>query len=75
MVARVQRPAPAFKATAVVEGMFKDISLADYLGQWWVLFSCSFEVVVSASASIFLQGRSFLLPNVGFQTILERPLE
>ncbi|KAG8219068.1 thioredoxin-like protein [Butyriboletus roseoflavus] len=38
MVARVQRPAPAFKATAVVEGMFKDISLADYLGQWVVLF-------------------------------------
>ncbi|KAI9569263.1 peroxiredoxin [Boletus coccyginus] len=38
MVARVQRPAPAFKATAVVDGMFKDISLADYLGQWVVLF-------------------------------------
>ncbi|KAN0096972.1 Thioredoxin-like fold [Tylopilus felleus] len=38
MVARVQRPAPAFKATAVVEGMFKDISLADYLGKWVVLF-------------------------------------
>ncbi|KAF9220705.1 peroxiredoxin [Gyrodon lividus] len=38
MVARVQRPAPAFKATAVVEGMFKDITLADYLGQWVILF-------------------------------------
>jgi len=38
MVARVQRPAPAFKATAVVEGMFKDISLSDYLGQWVILF-------------------------------------
>ncbi|KIK81443.1 hypothetical protein PAXRUDRAFT_832865 [Paxillus rubicundulus Ve08.2h10] len=38
MVARVQRPAPAFKATAVVEGMFKDISLADYLGEWVILF-------------------------------------
>ncbi|KAF9234377.1 peroxiredoxin [Melanogaster broomeanus] len=38
MVARVQRPAPAFKATAVVEGMFKDISLSDYLGEWVILF-------------------------------------
>jgi len=38
MVARVQRPAPAFKAAAVVEGMFKDISLADYLGEWVILF-------------------------------------
>ncbi|KAI1789852.1 peroxiredoxin [Ganoderma leucocontextum] len=38
MVATVQKPAPAFKATAVVDGLFKDISLADYLGQWVVLF-------------------------------------
>ena len=35
MVARVQAPAPEFKATAVVEGAFKDISLADYLGKWY----------------------------------------
>ncbi|KAG9317890.1 thioredoxin-like protein [Chiua virens] len=38
MVARVQRPAPAFTAPAVVDGLFKDITLADYLGQWVVLF-------------------------------------
>ena len=37
MVAIVQKPAPTFKATAVVDGLFKDISLADYLGQWYVL--------------------------------------
>ncbi|KAG9225671.1 hypothetical protein CCMSSC00406_0007528 [Pleurotus cornucopiae] len=37
MVALVQRPAPAFKATAVAEGQFKDISLSDFLGQWVVL--------------------------------------
>ncbi|KAL0948023.1 hypothetical protein HGRIS_010648 [Hohenbuehelia grisea] len=37
MVALVQRPAPTFKAPAVVEGQFKDISLADYIGQWVVL--------------------------------------
>ncbi|RPD56872.1 2-cysteine peroxiredoxin [Lentinus tigrinus ALCF2SS1-7] len=38
MVAIVQKPAPAFKGTAVVDGLFQDISLADYLGQWVVLF-------------------------------------
>ncbi|KAF4588067.1 peroxiredoxin family protein [Pleurotus pulmonarius] len=37
MVALVQRPAPAFKATAVTEGQFKEISLSDLLGQWVVL--------------------------------------
>ncbi|KAF8346376.1 thioredoxin-like protein [Amanita rubescens] len=38
MVALVQRPAPSFKATAVVEGQFKEISLSDFSGQWVVLF-------------------------------------
>jgi alkyl hydroperoxide reductase subunit AhpC len=35
MVALVQRPAPDFKATSVEEGQFKDVKLADYLGQWY----------------------------------------
>ncbi|KAF8623878.1 hypothetical protein AX17_007279 [Amanita inopinata Kibby_2008] len=38
MVAIIQRPAPAFKATACVDGQFKEISLSDLLGQWVVLF-------------------------------------
>ncbi|KAI0728322.1 peroxiredoxin [Fomitopsis betulina] len=38
MVATVQKPAPAFKATAVVDGLFQDIQLSDFLGQWVVLF-------------------------------------
>lgn len=37
MVAIVQKPAPAFKTTAVVEGTFKDVALSDFLGQWCVL--------------------------------------
>ncbi|TDL23475.1 thioredoxin-like protein [Rickenella mellea] len=37
MPAVVQKPAPAFKATAVVDGMFKEIELKDYFGQWVVL--------------------------------------
>jgi len=36
MVAFVQRPAPAFTAATVVHGQFTDVSLSDYLGQWFV---------------------------------------
>ncbi|PBK64281.1 thioredoxin-like protein [Armillaria solidipes] len=38
MVALIQRPAPGFKAAAVVDGLFEDVSLTDYLGQWVILF-------------------------------------
>lgn len=34
----LQKPAPEFKGPAVVNGMFKDISLSDYKGQYVVLF-------------------------------------
>lgn len=37
-VPSLQKPAPVFKGTAVVNGMFKDISLEDYKGQYVVLF-------------------------------------
>jgi alkyl hydroperoxide reductase subunit AhpC len=36
MVALVQRPAPTFTATAVVDGQFSEVSLSAYLGQWYV---------------------------------------
>ena len=38
MPALIQRPAPVFKASAVVEGLFQEISLSDYLGKWFVLW-------------------------------------
>ncbi|KAG0086854.1 C-terminal domain of 1-Cys peroxiredoxin, partial [Podila epicladia] len=38
MVARVGKIAPAFKATAVVDGAFQEVSLDDYKGQYVVLF-------------------------------------
>jgi len=38
MVASVGKIAPAFKATAVVNGEFKDVSLDDYKGKYVVLF-------------------------------------
>ncbi|KAH8673829.1 thioredoxin-like protein [Xylariales sp. PMI_506] len=50
----VQRPAPGFKAmTVFADGEFKEISLADYLGQWVVLlfypmdftFVCPTEII------------------------------
>eukprot|EP00906_Rhabdomonas_costata_P027124 RCo038569 len=34
----VTQPAPSFKAQAVVNGEFKEVSLADYKGKWVVLF-------------------------------------
>lgn len=34
----VGNPAPDFKATALVDGDFKEISLADYKGKWKILF-------------------------------------
>lgn len=34
----VQKPAPDFKATAVVNGAFKEVSLSDYKGKYVVLF-------------------------------------
>lgn len=37
-VPSLQKPAPAFKGTAVVNGQFKEISLEDYKGQYVVLF-------------------------------------
>ncbi|KND02520.1 uncharacterized protein SPPG_02979 [Spizellomyces punctatus DAOM BR117] len=36
--ARVAKPAPTWKAQAVINKEFKDISLADYKGKWVVLF-------------------------------------
>ncbi|KLO09685.1 peroxiredoxin [Schizopora paradoxa] len=53
MSAKVQKPAPAFKATTVVEGTFKDVSLSDFQGKWVVLlfypldftFVCPTEII------------------------------
>ncbi|VEN47475.1 unnamed protein product [Callosobruchus maculatus] len=37
-VPQLEKPAPIFKGTAVVDGMFKEISLEDYKGKYVVLF-------------------------------------
>jgi len=36
--AQVQKPAPAFKAQAVVNGQFKEVSLEDYKGKYVVVY-------------------------------------
>ncbi|KAM9454655.1 peroxiredoxin-2 [Clarias gariepinus] len=36
--AKIGHPAPQFKATAVVDGQFKDVQLSDYRGKYVVLF-------------------------------------
>lgn len=38
LAAVVQKPAPDFKGTAVVDNQFKDIKLSDYKGKYLVLF-------------------------------------
>ncbi|KAI9435311.1 peroxiredoxin [Lactarius indigo] len=35
----IQSPAPVFSATALVDGAFKEVSLAEYLGQWVIPMS------------------------------------
>eukprot|EP01139_Manchomonas_bermudensis_P019619 Amastigsp_a677031_975.p3 type:complete len:211 gc:universal Amastigsp_a677031_975:695-63(-) len=37
-VCKIGKPAPAFRADAVVNGQFKEVSLDDYKGRWFVLF-------------------------------------
>eukprot|EP00300_Choanocystis_sp_HF-7_P000577 c10472_g1_i1.p1 GENE.c10472_g1_i1~~c10472_g1_i1.p1 ORF type:complete len:211 (+),score=37.13 c10472_g1_i1:33-665(+) len=37
-VLQINKPAPAFKAQAVVNGAFKDVSNEDFHGRWLVLF-------------------------------------
>lgn len=38
MAPQLQKPAPEFAGTAVVNGQFKDIKLSDYKGKYVVLF-------------------------------------
>ena len=37
MTIQVQKPAPDFKGTAVVDGKFRNVQLSDYQGRWLVL--------------------------------------
>lgn len=53
MVATVRHPAPAFKKTAVIDGVFEEVSLDKYKGKWVILafvplaftFVCPTEII------------------------------
>lgn len=58
MVATIQKPAPAFTKTAVVDGAFEEISLEQYKGKWVLLafiplaftFVCPTEIIAYSEA-------------------------
>ncbi|CAB4255112.1 similar to Saccharomyces cerevisiae YDR453C TSA2 Stress inducible cytoplasmic thioredoxin peroxidase [Maudiozyma barnettii] len=59
MIAQVQKPAPTFKKTAVVDGMFEEVSLDQYKGKYIVLafvpmafsFVCPTEICAFSDAA------------------------
>ncbi|KAK7207543.1 thioredoxin-like protein [Myxozyma melibiosi] len=59
MAVTVQKPAPAFTKTAVVDGTFEEVSLDSYKGKWLVLafipmaftFVCPTEIVAYSDAA------------------------
>ena len=59
MVAQVQKPAPAFTKTAVIDGVFDEVSLEKYKGQYVVLafiplaftFVCPTEIIAFSEAA------------------------
>ncbi|AMD21617.1 HFL239Wp [Eremothecium sinecaudum] len=59
MVAQVQKPAPAFTKTAVIDGVFDEVSLEKYKGKWVVLafipmaftFVCPTEIIAFSEAA------------------------
>lgn len=59
MVAQVQKPAPTFKKTAVIDGVFDEVSLDDFKGKYVVLafvplaftFVCPTEIVAFSDAA------------------------
>lgn len=68
----VQKPAPNFKATAVVNGAFKEISLSDYKGKYIVVFFypldftfvCPTEIIAFNNAVAEFKKRNTILLGV-----------
>lgn len=58
MVAQIQKPAPSFKKTAVVDGTFEEVSLEQFRGKWVLLgfvplaftFVCPTEIIAYSEA-------------------------
>ncbi|KZF19865.1 thioredoxin-like protein [Xylona heveae TC161] len=66
-IARIQHPAPAFKATAVIDGSFEEVQLSDYTskGKWVILafipmawtFVCPTEIIAFSDSVAEFQKR------------------
>ncbi|KAF7386896.1 hypothetical protein HZH66_011348 [Vespula vulgaris] len=66
----IQKPAPAFRGTAVVNGQFKEISLSDYKGQYVVLFFYPLDFTfVCPTEIIAFSDRSQEFKEIGCQVI------
>ena len=64
----IQSPAPVFKVTALVDGAFKEVSLTDFHGQWWLFFTRFFLKITLTHYACFSglgsQGDPHVLPSV-----------
>lgn len=66
----LQKAAPQFKGTAVVKGVFKDISLADYKGKYVVLFFYPLDFTfVCPTEIIAFSDRAAEFRNIGCEII------
>ena len=66
----IQKPAPAFTATAVVKGSFKDINLSDYKGKYLVLFFYPLDFTfVCPTEIIAFSDRASEFRNVGCEVL------
>ncbi|XP_013097212.1 peroxiredoxin 1 [Stomoxys calcitrans] len=67
---KLQKPAPQFKGTAVVKGVFKDISLEDYKGKYVVLFFYPLDFTfVCPTEIIAFSDRAAEFRNIGCEVI------
>lgn len=66
MVAIIQKPAPLFKKTAVVDGVFEEVLLEQYKGKWVLLafiplaftFVCPTEIIAYSEAAKKFAGKN-----------------
>lgn len=66
----LQKPAPVFKGTAVVNGVFKDISLTDYKGKYVVLFFYPLDFTfVCPTEIIAFSDRAAEFRNIGCEVV------
>lgn len=67
---QLQKPAPQFKGTAVVNGAFKEISLSDYKGKYVVLFFYPLDFTfVCPTEIVAFSDRAAEFRNIGCEVI------